>query len=116
MSPRRTPNLLFLGCARRVLLSNSLGHGGYLLLFLEPITRINQRAHQSIPWVRLVRGALAVSVVKAARARAHVGAIEPVPYTSRQPGLLGSVRWYWMGPMPLMAMIAGSVSVFFTPS
>jgi hypothetical protein len=38
------------------------------------------------------------------------------PYTSRQPGLLGSVRWYWMGPMPLMAMIAGSVSVFFTPS
>ena len=58
----------------------------------------------------------AVSVVKAV---AHVrmwGLIEPAPYTSRQPGLLGSVRWYWMGPMPLMAMIAGSVSVFFTPS
>ena len=37
-------------------------------------------------------------------------------YTSRQPGFVGSVKWYWMGPMPLMAMIAGSVSVFFTPS
>lgn len=46
----------------------------------------------------------------------NVEAIGPARYTSRQPGFVGSVKWYWMGPMPLMAMIAGSVSVFFTPS
>jgi hypothetical protein len=37
-------------------------------------------------------------------------------YACRQPGLLGSVRWKWIGPMPVMAMIAGSDTFLGTPS
>jgi aryl-alcohol dehydrogenase-like predicted oxidoreductase len=36
--------------------------------------------------------------------------------TSRQPGFVGSVRWYVIGPMPEIAMIAGSAALFLTPS
>jgi len=62
------------------------------------------------------RGDRQMVIDKSARSREECYHLMTIVYTCRQPGLLGSIKCARVGPIPVMAMMAGSAAPFLTPS